>query len=237
MRLIKPSAVSAILLSAASVFASSATHAVAHVNNQHFEPASTNKIIYGLGLGIGQNNSSINTTFAAGSTNLATGGASFQGFGFVGYQAHISDLYKLSIQADIGYDSLNKSVAETATSSVKIKSGFNYGISARAGMIRGDYTPYLVAGLRVGQWSKSIVSTAAHGGVIPTIANANVLGKKTLVAPELGAGVHFTLSDKVDGRMEYKYFFGGNITKADSTPINTYKLQARQQSVQFSLVF
>lgn len=239
MRLIKSSAIAALVLSAASVFAGSATPH--HQPHHHVEHAGYGKLIYGLGFGIGQNNSTLTSTTTAGTTGSTIfGGTSFQGFGFVGYQAELSDAYKVSIQADLGYDSLNKNVHTFGSETIKIKSGFNYGVSARAGMVHGDFTPYLLAGLRIGQWTNTLAnsSTTAIAGAHPVGASATVTGKKTLVAPELGAGVNMTLSDNVDARMEYKYFFGGNIVKADTaSTINTHTLKARQQSVQFSLVF
>jgi opacity protein-like surface antigen len=220
MRLIKSSAIAALVLSAASIFAGSATPHHPHHIQAH---AGYGKLIYGLGYGMGQNNSTLNTISQNTTTSaLVTGGTSFQGFGFVGYEAELSECYKASIQSDLGYDSLNKTVSSTTSQTMKIKSGFNYGLSARAGMVHGDFSPYLLAGLRIGQWSESISSPL-------------VSAKKTLVAPELGAGIQFVLSDKVDGRMEYKYFFGGNINVVNGT--NTYTLKARQQSAQFSLVF
>ena len=218
MYVIKKSAIATLIFSASSVFAHTA--------------------YYGSGFGIGQNTSSVHTTYTTGSTQAITGGSSLQRFYFIGGQRQLSEIYTLSIQMDLGYDNLSNTVASAGTEIVKIKSEFHCGLSARAGIIRGDYAPYFVAGLRIDEWSLSVENFGNSDtyGVIPAIASANVLGEKTLIAPELGVGIHFTLSDKIDGRMEYKYFFGGNITQVDSTSTNTYTLQARQQSVQFSWI-
>ena len=196
-------------------------------------------IYYGYGLGIGQNNSSFRVDVDREYIEFLTGGNSLQVVGFVGYQAHISELYKLSIQADLGAEKFNKSIYSSSFGEkMDIKTDIHYGFSARAGVIRGDYTPYLIAGLRIGQWSLSLKDTDNEYMGLASLESSHVLGKKNLVAPELGVGVRFTLSDKVDVGLEYKYFFGGNITLVvDSLSDATYTLKARQQSVQFSLVF
>ena len=236
MSSMKKAAFAALVLSATSVFAAS-------------------PLYYGAGFGIGQNNSKFTSTASnagvaetTGTGSITTGGTSGQIFGFVGYELGLSDSIKTSIQADIGYDSLNATVYEvitsaTNTSTLNIKSGFDYGVSGRLGMVHGDYAPYLIAGVRVGQWSATVDNTstvAQSTDFIRSGINATTV-KKTVVAPELGLGVQFTLSDSIDGRMEYKYAFGGSFSGVDTTSTtgyqNTYKLSPRQQSVQLSFIF
>lgn len=235
MSSMKKAAFAALVLSATSIFAAS-------------------PLYYGAGFGIGQNNSKFTSTATTaagaadttGTGSITTGGTSGQIFGFVGYQLGLSDTMKASIQADIGYDSLNATVYEvvissTNTSTLKIKSGFDYGVSGRLGMVHGDYAPYLIAGVRVGQWSATVDNTIANGTHFIRGTADGTTVKKTVVAPELGLGVQFTLSDNIDGRMEYKYAFGGSFSGVDTTTANTarstYKLSPRQQSVQLSFIF
>lgn len=234
MSSMKKAAFAALVLSATSVFAAS-------------------PLYYGAGFGMGQNNSKFTSTATttagavetAGTGSITTGGTSGQIFGFVGYQLGLSDTMKASIQADIGYDSLNTTVYEVITaaasantSTLNIKSGFDYGVSGRLGMVHGDYAPYLIAGVRVGQWSATVnntVDNAVH--FIRGEAEGQTI-KKTVIAPELGLGVQFTLSDNIDGRMEYKYALGGSFSGTDEATVpNTYKLTPRQQSVQLSFIF
>jgi len=232
MSSMKKAAFAALVLSATSVFAAS-------------------PLYYGAGFGMGQNNSKFTSTAATsagvaettGTGSITTGGTSGQIFGFVGYQLGLSDTMKASIQADIGYDSLDTTVYEvitssTNTSTLNIKSGFDYGVSGRLGMVNGDYAPYLIAGVRVGQWSAAVDNTVANTTHFIRGEAAGKTVKKTVIAPELGLGVQFTLSDSIDGRMEYKYALGGSFSEKDTASApNTYKLTPRQQSVQLSFVF
>lgn len=208
-------------------------------------------VYYGAGFGFSQNNSAINSTQtvtdsgnATGvAARIVTGGEALQGLGFVGVSGSLSDMIRGSIQADLGFDGLSKdvlseSVDTTGSITAKIQSGLYYGASARLSVIRGDFAPYLMAGVRAGQWSADI-NNSSTGPIHGIAAGTSTSTSKTLVAPELGVGVNFTYSDQMDGRMEYKYMFGGTGTNAlvDGSNTNTNGLSVRQQSVQFSLVF
>lgn len=203
-------------------------------------------VFYGVGAGFSQNNSSYNATTVVQSSgalvsnsSIITGGEALKGFGFVGISGSLSEMLRGSIQADIGFDGLNKTVIAAnglsdASSTVNLKSGFYYGASARLSVIRGDYAPYLVAGVRVGQWSTTIDTTSTTYSPAATVDFSN-----TFVAPELGIGINVSYTDKLDGRMEYKYMFGSTNTQTVTTTTqeSSFSLSPRQQSVQFSLVF
>ena len=234
MNLMRKAAFAAIALTAATAFAGP-------------------NMFYGAGFGFSQNNSAINSTKITVSSGdatgaksyLATGGEALQGFGFVGVSGSLSDMISGSVQADLGFDGLSKDVRTAAVTTdgavnLNLQSGLYYGASARLSVIRGDFAPYLLAGIRAGQWSATYTNTA------PNIVESMPVGlvhtkSKTMVSPELGVGINFTYSDAMDGRMEYKYMFGSTASTSiahptDGTAMNN-SLSARQQSVQFSLVF
>lgn len=210
------------------------------------------QVYYGLGAGFSQNNSSFNQTLtpgagsqtAANSASMISGGEALKGFGFVGISGSLSELLRGSIQLDAGFDGLNKDVGLVTVSdgelTTNLQSGFYYGASARLSVIRGDFAPYALAGVRAGQWSLNVQNTSAQAiSFIPAGTDTTVSG--TLVAPELGVGLNVTYTDEWDGRMEYKYMFGStksnfstNTTTGDQTEIS---LSPRQQSLEFSLVF
>lgn len=211
-------------------------------------------VFYGAGFGFSQNNSAINKTTITSATDstltgersyVATGGEALQGFGFVGISGSLSDMISGSVQADLGFDGLSKDVQTevgtgTGAVNINLQSGLYYGASARLSVIRGDFAPYLLAGVRAGQWSTNINNTSATS-MLGIPAGYTHSQSKTLVAPELGIGINFTYSDAMDGRMEYKYMFGSTSSNtnldADNTRIHDRSISARQQSVQFSLVF
>lgn len=233
MNLMRKAAIAVLALSAASAFA-------------------CENMSYGLGFGFSQNNSAINSTQTTSGTannvsaRIVTGGEALQGFGFVGFSKNLTDNLRASIQADLGFDGLDKTVltetpGDSGSVTVNLKSGFYYGASTSLSVIRGDFAPYMLVGVRAGQWSANVSNTSdatIHG----VISGYNTSNSETLVAPELGVGVNFTYSDTMDGRMEYKYMFGSTATAsfvdADTpTTVNNQGLSVRQQSVQFSLVF
>lgn len=206
---------------------------------------------YGLGFGSSQNNSTFNSVqtnagVADGvSSSAVAGGQAFQGFGYVGVTGSISDMLRGSIQADIGFDGLNKTILSESNSSgsetLGLQSGFYYGASARLAVVRGDYAPYLLAGVRAGQWTTNVVNSSSEA-INGYPAGYNVSTSKTMVSPELGIGINVTYTDELDGRMEYKYMFGSTGTSvvenaSNSELVNTNSVSVRQQSVQFSLLF
>jgi opacity protein-like surface antigen len=184
---------------------------------------------YGLTFGMGQNNSTF-TWLADGKTiSDVTGGSSIQGFGMAGYQVVTQDIFLVSLQMDAGWDNLNKKVLsipeyQTETLSLRIKSDFSYGISSRFGITLGDFSHYIIVGLRAGHWSSILES----GGL-------NMKAIRNNVGKELGLGIQCSISDAVDTRMEYKHLFG----RKDKTVVDTSTLglDVNQSSLQLSLVF
>ncbi|MDZ7927066.1 MAG: outer membrane protein [Agrobacterium sp.] len=125
-------------------------------------------------------------------------GARFSGF--VGYNFEVAPSVILGVEGDLGYDWANKTVDDD-----KISTGLNGSARLRAG--------YAI--------DRALIYTAGGYTATDSEVDAGSYGKSSKVTHgwTIGAGIDYAFTDKVFGRVEYRYndFAEGNYSIAGET--------------------
>lgn len=182
--------------------------------------------------------------------SISTGSSSIFFAAFAGVKYYVSDYVMHSYQLDVGYDTLNKQAftqtlsgsAAGENTSINLKTGAFYGISTRYGLERGDYSLYLITGLRSAQWKATIENNyATESNGIP--AHSSKPLTNTAISTLIGAGVHLVLSDSFNGLVEYQYIpasiytYSGTKLTDQAGNDAAWTTKPSQQVISFSLLF
>lgn len=203
-----------------------------------------------VGIGIGSNQNISKATFDNNTTpasmTINSGNDALIFSSFAGVKRYVSSYIMNSYQLDVGYDTLNNEMftqmtpgSDADNAVITAKTGFYYGASTRFGLERGDYSVYLISGVRSGQWTVNVAnksSTANQG--IPANSSKDFI--TTSVSLLTGLGVHLALTDRINGLFEYQYMLPSNYNKntyssnGDSIDWST---KLTSQNVTVSLIF
>lgn len=178
-------------------------------------------------------------TFSSGSSSLFLGT-------FAGIKRFHGDYLVSSYQIDAGYDSLNNEMlsltsagASAPSTIITAKTGFYYGLSSRFGIARGDYSLYLISGLKSGQWTKTVENKSdTVSQAIPPASKKDFI--TTPINALIGIGMHLVLNDSTNGLFEYQYILPSNYNKNsfDSDGYQaSWSTKLSQQAVSFSLIY